>query len=304
MNEPNPESLVGTFAPPPSASPPPAVGTLTDILESVPLHSPRTVEDLFALGDRTTGFVSLPRVVSAHCDHEACGGVRRHVREEEPTTFVLVHKEVFYTFVAYTCANCLSSKKVFGLKSEWNGRVGPRGLCTKIYQEPAFGAPIPNRVFGIIGEANRGYLLQARRAISRGLGIGAYAYYRRIVENTKFDLVASVLDVATRTNAPPAQLELLKKAQKERQFSKAMEMLSDVSAVPPVLLIRGHNPLTLLHDALSEGIHQLDDKDCLERAQEAEAVLFELARSMQTALAERKEVESAVSSILKRKSSN
>jgi hypothetical protein len=34
------------------------------------------------------------------------------------------------------------------------------------------------------------------------------------------------------------------------------------------LLIDGHNPLLLLHDLLSEGVHQFSDSECLERAQD------------------------------------
>jgi hypothetical protein len=67
------------------------------------------------------------------------------------------------------------------------------------------------------------------------------------------------------------------------------------------LLIDGHNPLALLHDLLSEGIHQLSDGECLERAQEAEVILCEIADRMQIALTERKTVKAAVTSILKRK---
>src|ERR1039457_6413862 len=100
-------------------------------------------------------------------------------------------------------------KKVFGLKAERKGEKYT-GICTKIYQEPPFGQPIPKRLFHIIGESNREHFLQARRAIARGLGIGAHAYYRRIVENTKFDLVGSVLEVAQATNAAQEQIALLK----------------------------------------------------------------------------------------------
>jgi hypothetical protein len=114
-------------------------------------------------------------------------------------------------------------------------------------------------------------------------------------------LVGSVLEVAQATNALPGQIELLKKAQSETQFSKAIEMLRDVSAIPAVLLIDGHNPLALLHDLLSEGIHRLDDRECLERAQEAEVILCEIADRMQVAVTERKTVKAALSNIMKRK---
>jgi hypothetical protein len=115
------------------------------------------------------------------------------------------------------------------------------------------------------------------------------------------DLVSSVLEVAQATIASPAQIELLKKAQSETRFSKAIEMLRDIAAIPAVLLIDGHNPLSLLHDLLSEGIHQLNDQECLERSQEAEVILCEIADRMQIAMTERKTVKAAISSIMTRK---
>jgi len=128
-----------------------------------------------------------------------------------------------------------------------------------------------------------------------------YAYYRRIVENTKFELIDSILKVAKGTNAASSQIQLLERAQSERQFSKAIDLLRDVSAIPPILLINGQNPLTLVHDLLSEGIHELSDQECLVRAQEAEVILCEIADKMQIALTDRKTVNAAVASIMNRK---
>jgi hypothetical protein len=245
------------------------------------------------------GNLSLPEEIRIHCDHEECDGTRRHWRQKQ-NKFQL-DDSVFYDQVAYVCTNCTEHVKVFILKSEREGENKYSGVCTKIYQEPPFGSPIPKRLFLVIGEANREYFLQARRAVARGLGIGAYGYYRRIVENTKFDLVNAVLEVAQATNASASQIELLKKARDETQFSKAIEMLRDVGAIPAVLLIDGHNPLSLLHDLLSEGIHELADAECLERAKEAEVVLCEIADRMQIALTERKTVKAAITNIMKRK---
>jgi hypothetical protein len=208
--------------------------------------------------------------------------------------------QVIFRFVEYRCADCTRAIKLFGIRANWDPEECD-AFCTKIYEEPAFRDPIPKRLFEILGESNRESFLQARRAVARSLGIGAYAYYRRIVENTKFDLVSAILRVAQATNAAPEHIALVESAQNERQFSKAIETLRGTAAIPPPLLIDGHNPLTLLHDLLSEGIHELSDADCLERAQHAETVLFDIADRMQTALTERKNVKAALASIMARK---
>lgn len=172
--------------------------TVLELLQDAPLQAKRVVQKLFS--QPQFGHVAFPGQMDVHCDHHKCGGVRRHVKQTN-SQFEL--NEKFYCFVAYQCTNCTESFKIFGLKAEREGEAIVPGICTKIYQEPPFGQPIPKRLFQVIGEANRDHFLQARRAIARELGIGAYAYYRRIVENTKFELVGSVLQVAQATNASP-----------------------------------------------------------------------------------------------------
>ena len=270
--------------------------TMEQLLQDQPLHARRAISDLFS--NVINAWIYFPEDIRVHCPHDDCDGVRRHHKEQTSTSFTV--GRLVYAFAMYRCTDCRKAAKVFVVRAERDPESAA-GPCTKIYQEPAFGNPIPKRLFHIIGETNRESFLQARRAIARGLGIGAYSYYRRIVENTKFDLVASVLEVARATNASAQQIKSLENAQAERQFSKAMETLRDTSTIPAVLLIDGHNPLAVLHDLLSEGIHELSDEDCLERAQHAEILLCEIADRMHIALTERKAVKEAITSVMNRK---
>jgi (p)ppGpp synthase/HD superfamily hydrolase len=59
------------------------------------------------------------------------------------------------------------------------------------------------------------------------------------------------------------------------QFSKALASIKD--AIPQALLLNGHNPLTMLHKALSTGLHEKTDEECLEIAHDVRVVLIELA---------------------------
>lgn len=270
---------------------------LSELLASAPLHSRRSVRRLFLRAEGSG--IWYPEDMRLHCETPQCNGMRRHKYCGGGT--VPLEERVYYSYAMYSCEDCKAAGIIFGIKAEASAARSFEGICTKIYQEPQFGHPIPKRLFQIIGEANREYFLQARRAIARSLGVGAYAYYRRIVENTKFELVKAVLDVAKAANAAASQIQLLTKAQSETQFSKAIEMLAGESAIPPVLLIDGHNPLSLLHDLLSEGIHQYSDAECLQRAQDAEVILCEIADRMQIALTEHKAVKTAITNIMNRK---
>ena len=49
--------------------------------------------------------------------------------------------------------------------------------------------------------------------------------------------------------------------------------------LPQALYIEGHNPLTLLHSALSEGLHELPDDECLKMAADIRLVITEPGRS-------------------------
>jgi hypothetical protein len=103
------------------------------------------------------------------------------------------------------------------------------------------------------------------RSEAQGLGVGAFAYYRQVVENQKDRLIDEIINVANLGNPPPELIAELSEAKGETQFSSAVEKIKH--GIPEVLLTGGHNPLTLLHKALSEGLHAGTDDDCLGIAQ-------------------------------------
>src|SRR5260370_35870621 len=101
--------------------------------------------------------------------------------------------------------------------------------------------------------------LKGRRAELRGLGIGAFAYYRRVVEEEKSRIIEEIGKVAMKVKPSKEAAELFAQAGAETQFSTAIDLIKD--AIPEAILIDGHNPLTLLHSALSEGLHAPTDEE-------------------------------------------
>ena len=63
-------------------------------------------------------------------------------------------------------------------------------------------------------------------------------------------------------------------------------------AIPDGLKVHGDNPLKLLHGALSNAVHNLDDDECLERAQAVRVVLSELVSNIAHILKDEREVNS------------
>lgn len=173
-----------------------------------------------------------------------------------------------------------------------------KGSATKFGEIPSFGPPVPSRVISLIGP-DRELFLRGRRCENQGLGIGAFSYYRRVVENQKGRLINEIASVAKRLGATSDVLQLFEKAGKETQFSKAIDDIK--TSIPQVLQIDGHNPLTLLHAALSEGLHMATDDECLETATSIRVVLTELAERISIALKDEYELKLAVGNLMRRK---
>ena len=271
--------------------------TLASFLESTPPYTTEVLADMFLdRGVTTYGQrwqLNKPDI-QLHCENDPCRGIRffRHsgadafAYEERPAN----------VFVNYVCSNCQGSLKTFALQIL---HVDSRsGKAMKYGEIPSFGPPTPSRLITLIGP-DRELFLRGRRAENLGFGIGSFAYYRRVVENQKGRIIHDIAKASERLGASPEMLEKLRQAEKETQFSKAIEIVK--SGIPAALLIDGHNPLTLLHTALSEGLHDHTDADCLEIAREIRLVLTDLADRISQALKEEAELKKAVSRLMSRK---
>jgi hypothetical protein len=71
-----------------------------------------------------------------------------------------------------------------------------------------------------------------------------------------------------------------------------------LDAYSQALLVGGHNPLTLLHNALSSGLHEDTDGGCLSLAQAVRVVLVDLSERLSQALRDEAELNNAVSRLM------
>ena len=170
------------------------------------------------------------------------------------------------------------------------------GECYKLGELPIYGPPTPSRLISLIGP-DRETFLKGRRCENQGLGIGAFVHYRRVVENQKARILDEIIKVSEKIGASSAVIEKLSNAKTEPQFKKALESVKD--ALPPVLLINGQNPLTLLHSALSKGLHAQTDEHCLGIAHAVRVVLTELSDRLGQALKDEAELRNAISLLTK-----
>jgi hypothetical protein len=262
--------------------------------------SPDTTREIEGLcyqrtGQYTPHWVTRTPDVQLHC--ESCGG-SRFFQCDDGTVHVQIDSWKF-DFLYYSCRNCRKQFKTYAVAIKQKSERSTSAFAVKLGETPPFGPSTPPRVITLIGP-DRELFLKGRRAEIRGLGIGAFSYYRRVVENQKGRIIEQIAKVAQKIGAKPDILAEFKAAASETQFSKAIDQIKH--GIPEALLIDGHNPLTLLHSALSDGMHDRTDEECLEVAQHVRIVLTELAERLSVALKQDAELADAVTKLLARKS--
>jgi hypothetical protein len=140
-----------------------------------------------------------------HCDSEQCHG-ERFFRCTEGSFNVTSNKWEF-GFIHYACRNCRKKTKIFSIAARRGQTLS--GSAMKLGETPPFGPHTPARVITLIGP-DRELFLQGRRAENRGMGIGAFSYYRRVVENQKGRIISEIARVAQKLGAKPRVLEAFK----------------------------------------------------------------------------------------------
>ena len=261
-------------------------------LEATPPGTVTSISELCEWYNDRSRIVSRPDI-QLHCDSDTCQGVRFFVCKSQQQ--YVPNSNATPVFLSYVCRNCRTTQKLFAILLLPEEMYSLNGGAIKLGDFPSFGPPIPSRVITLIGP-DREIFIRGRRAENQGLGIGAFAYYRRVVENQKGRLITEIAKVAKRLGATNEDINKFEAATKETQFSKAIDDIK--SAIPQVLMINGHNPLTLLHSALSEGLHAGTDEECLELATSIRVVLTELAERISQALKDEAELKQAVTKLM------
>ncbi len=238
-------------------------------------------------------YVVLPDLY-LYCTQEQCQGFRFFKTVSEA---MLRKKESGWFFSKFVCRNCSLSVKTFALALYLNDDE-VSGTAYKYGELPQFGPPNPPRLISLLRDYKEIYL-KGRRCENQGLGIAAFAYYRRVIDAQRERIFDRVIEVCKRLGAGPEVIAELTVAKAETQFTKAVETVKH--GIPQALLINGQNPLTLLHDALSEGLHAQTDEECLEIATDIRVVMADFAERMWQALKDEAEVTTAVSRLIQRK---
>jgi hypothetical protein len=100
--------------------------------------------------------------------------------------------------------------------------------------------------------------------LAQGHGIGAYAYFRRIVEDNIYNLLQMLQEDLVTTGGNNLVLQELEKLNGNVPMSTKIDIANH--ALPDYLRPSGLNPLGALYGALSEGVHSHPDEVCLQKS--------------------------------------
>lgn len=169
----------------------------------------------------------------------------------------------------YLCAGCQEFGRLFVLES---GKADGKRFIRKIGQKPDWEVTLDTQLAKVLGTRESLF----RRGVdceSSSYGVGAFAYYRRVVEEILDDLLAMI---------PPlldgeAKVKYVTALQRITGTTVAQDKIALVKDLLPASLRRGGiNPLDVLHDALSKGLHAKTDEECLDSAGAAREALVYL----------------------------
>jgi hypothetical protein len=192
--------------------------SLKTFFEDVPPGSGSVVENALEI---KAGFSPLCYQIrkvdlDLYCDTpEKCGGIRSFAKSADNEQIYRTSSRYQYSVhVRFTCRNCQTTVKLYSLLVNYKD-----GVCgmIKLAEVPDFGPPTPAKVIKIVGP-EKDYYLKGRRCENQGLGIAAFVYYRRVVENQKNRIIDEVIRVAKKINGPKEMLDSLEASKMETQF--------------------------------------------------------------------------------------
>ncbi len=199
----------------------------------------------------------------------------------------------------YKCASCNKGLRVFLIHFQKEKIDKDRDVLVleKVGQIPGWSIDIDKELEQTLGDRSE-YYKRGLICESQGYGIGAFSYFRRIVEEIIDELLVSVGELIPEDKKGEYQ-KALEEVQKTTITQEKIDIVKGL--LPESLRPGGVNPLAALHSALSEGLHAESDEECLEYADAVKGVLIFLVNRLVKTKEENKSFTESMSKILEKK---
>jgi hypothetical protein len=194
--------------------------------------------------------------------------------------------------LVYQCVSCSKFSRYFLVKFDTEGNY-----VMKVGQEPPWDITPDPILAAMLGPQANKYK-KGLVSESQGYGIGAFAYYRRIVEDVIDELLGAIPDLMSgddRARFDKALDDVRKTTITQEKIDLVKELL------PPILRPNGMNPLAILHNTLSKGLHNESDEECLKLAMETREILAFMVNQVNTTRTSAKSFTESMRRLLERK---
>lgn len=165
-------------------------------------------------------------------------------------------------------------------------------------QEPSIDVSLSPDIEDRLGDSLSKLYRKGKTCVSHGFGIGAMAYYRRVVEDKVHDILEDIKEFL-----PEDQQEQFEKEIDGVKGLHNFDQKADViyEAMPDILKPKGENLLKLLFGLISENLHAKSDDECLEIAEETSSLLEVVIEKLNSEAKAQKALAKIKKSIEKRK---
>ncbi len=221
---------------------------------------------------------SLPGQLQIFCDRDEC---------KKETWWELEYTRVefgsnFIEHKTYRCKNCAKadgkSNNIHYLFIWKESEDGNGGLFMKVGQYPPLSIEPSPELAKALGKEDAALYKKALIDANFNHGIGAVAYFRRVLEN-KINLLLDLIAEAARIEQTGEELlKELETVKVSRALEKRIQYASQL--LPAHLRPGGHNPLDQLYGVASAGLHGESDEECLNIFTEAKFVFEYLFKNL------------------------
>ena len=241
-----------------------------------------------------------PKLIGAFTVHMWCDLCRSSQtftlvveRDEPAATRTLELDRDGVSLLVFRCAGCQETRRrflvEFNQEQSWMRKVG---------QHPPWEAKLDRREADLLGEYEDLY----KRGLAcegEGYGIGASAYYRRVVERVIDQLLESIKDLLDDSQQKEYG-ETLAQLQRDTVAANKIKCVKDY--LPATLRLGGINPLDILYQHLCIDLHNRSEEECLEDAGDIREALLYLLREVKAQKGQAKTFQEITGRLLRKRS--
>jgi hypothetical protein len=218
----------------------------------------------------------LPSQLKMYCEHEKCKTETLWDVNRNAVDF----GSEFINHRFYSCRNCSAQYHYGNIQYYdfvWQENEASN-IFVKVGQWPPLTIEPSPELAKALGSEDTELYKKGLIGFNFGHGIGAVAYFRRVLENKINALLDLIEEAARNAKVADEHLARIETVKKSHRVEEKIDIASGI--LPAHLKPGGHNPLDKLYGPLSAGLHGESDDDCLTIFSEARFVFEYLFRNL------------------------